>query len=107
MKTNKKKQAAKLVTATALGATVIACSTGCSGVGAMDMFSEADEGRFMMYATPEGMRAYNEGLVGIIADTKASPDKKSGYWQLGEERQKTRRYRLQLPFMKKQKEGGK
>lgn len=97
---------AKLTALAAVGIGIAVYTTGCSGIGATQMFSDAEAGHFLMYGDAEGVRAYNEGLVGLVTDAKASPDVKSGYWQHKDEREKTRRFRFQLPFMKKQPEQG-
>ncbi|RLC80068.1 MAG: hypothetical protein DRI61_06570 [Chloroflexi bacterium] len=55
--------------------------TGCTTFGASQMFEESDSGFVMIAGDAEGVRAYNDGIVGIITDTKATPDVKSSYWQ--------------------------
>lgn len=45
------------------------------------MFGDSDRGFVMLAGDAEGIRAYNDGVNGIISNTKASKDVKSSYWQ--------------------------
>lgn len=74
----RKHQHAKRLAA-ALAAMVTA--TGCTQFGASRMFENSDAGFVMLAGDAEGIRAYNDGVIGLITDTKASPDVKSSYWQ--------------------------
>lgn len=53
----------------------------CTTFGANQMFSDSDRGFVMLAGDAEGIRAYNDGLNGLITNTKASPDIRSSYWQ--------------------------
>lgn len=77
-------------------ACIIAASTmtGCTSFGASQMFADSDQGFVMIAGDAEGIRAYNDGLIGVIADTKASPDVKSSYWQHRESQTQSRVMRL-------------
>ena len=68
--------------------------TGCTTFGAHQMFSDSEAGFVMLAGDAEGIRAYNDGLIGVIADTKASPDVKSSYWQHRESQTQSRVMRL-------------
>ena len=59
---------------------ILTCSA-CTQFGASSMFTDSDRGFVMLAGDAEGIRAYNDGIVGIIADTTASPDIQSSYWQ--------------------------
>jgi hypothetical protein len=88
-----KKQTAyarKLATAVVASLTM----TGCTTFGASQMFTDSDEGFVMVAGNAEGIKAYNDGLIGIITDTKASPDIKSAYWQNREGETNVRTMRL-------------
>jgi len=54
---------------------------GCSSFGAHRMFEDSDAGFVMLAGDAEGIRAYNDGVNGVITNTKSSPDVKSSYWQ--------------------------
>lgn len=77
-------------------ACIIAASTmtGCTSFGASQMFADSDQGFVMIAGDAEGIRAYNDGIIGVIADTKASPDVKSSYWQHREAQTQSRVMRL-------------
>ena len=60
-------------------------SSGCSGVMSHRMFEDSDTGFVLLTGDAEGIRAYNQGLNGLITNTKASPDIKSSYWQVREQ----------------------
>lgn len=74
----KKRELAKKLTAAMIASMAM---TSCTTFGASQMFADSEEGFVMVAGNAEGIRAYNDGLIGIIADTKASPDVKSSYWQ--------------------------
>ena len=57
------------------------CFGGCTSYGAHRMFGSSDQGFVMLAGDAEGIRAYNDGLVGHIVEGKTSPDVKSSYWQ--------------------------
>lgn len=54
---------------------------GCTGITANRMFESSDSGFVMLAGDAEGIRAYNDGLNGLVTNTKSSPDIKSSYWQ--------------------------
>jgi hypothetical protein len=45
------------------------------------MFEGSDNGYLMLNADAEGLRAFNDGMNGLVTNTKSSPDIKSSYWQ--------------------------
>lgn len=57
--------------------------TGCSGP-------------LVIAGTAEGWRAYNDGQIGLVTDGKATPDKKSAYWQSREQETGVKMLRLKL-----------
>ena len=92
-----------------LAAAIVASltATGCTSFGASQMFSDSDEGFVMVAGNAEGIRAYNDGLIGIITDTKSSPDVKSAYWQNREAETSVRTMRLtpRRSWTQQQKDG--
>lgn len=60
---------------------IIALCSACTGFGANQMFTDSDAGFVMLAGDAEGIRAYNDGINGVITNTKSSPDVKSSYWQ--------------------------
>ena len=58
---------------------ILTCS--CTTFGAHQMFGDSDRGFVMLAGDAEGIRAYNDGVNGIITNTKSSKDVKSSYWQ--------------------------
>lgn len=64
---------------------VATTQTGCAGLMGENMFVGDDEGRFLLSADAAGLRAWNDGLNGIITNTKESPDSKSAHWELREQ----------------------
>lgn len=59
----------------------VLCASGCTSFGAHRMFADSETGFVMLAGDAEGVRAYNDGLVGLVEQTKASPDLKTSYWQ--------------------------
>ena len=51
---------------------LLTCS--CTTFGAHQMFGDSDRGFVMLAGDAEGIRAYNDGVNGIISNTKASKD---------------------------------
>lgn len=47
--------------------TALVCMTSCSGV--------------VTFASTEGIRAQNDGTIGLVEQAKADKDKKTAYWQ--------------------------
>jgi hypothetical protein len=45
------------------------------------MFADSDDGFVMLAGNSEGIKAYNDGVIGLATEAKASPDVKSSYWQ--------------------------
>ena len=67
--------------------------TGCTTFGANQMFGDSDRGFVMLAGDAEGIRAYNDGINGVITNTKSSPDVKSSYWQNRDKEVKVRVFR--------------
>ena len=59
--------------------------SGCTSFGASRMFEGSDAGFVMLAGDAEGIRAYNDGLIGHITEGKAAPETKSPYWQTREQ----------------------
>ena len=59
-----------------LGCLAIALS-GCSGLSTLNMGQDS----FVLAGTPEGIQAYNDGIVAHITEARVDPKIKSGYWQ--------------------------
>jgi len=75
---------------------VVLCATGCSSVGVHRMFDSDDNGWVMLSGDAEGVRAYNDGLVGHITEARNNPDVKSAYWQNREKETTVRGLRFQV-----------
>ena len=75
MKSNSKKTTIKAVCLVVLLATMSACGT----------TMHAGDG-FSMYGSPEGIRAYNEGLIGAINEAKTPEGTKGSHYQMVEQR---------------------
>ena len=58
---------------------ITAALTGCTSH--MRMFEDSDNGYVMLTGDAEGIRAYNDGLNGLITNARGNPDIKSAYWQ--------------------------
>jgi hypothetical protein len=67
----------KLVSAVVL----IATQTGCASLMGENMFVGQDEGRLLLSADAEGLRAWNDGVVGLVTEARNNPEQKSSYWQ--------------------------
>ena len=52
--------------------------TGCSGLNRFEMFGEPD---LLLAADAEALEVWNDGVNGIITNTRGNPDQKSSYWQ--------------------------
>ena len=74
----KKRELAKKLAAAVVASMAL---SSCTSFGAHQMFGDSEQGFVMLAGDAEGIRAYNDGIVGIITDTKSSPDVKSSYWQ--------------------------
>lgn len=85
----KRKLLARALAAIAAGSVM----SSCTGVGASNMFSSSERGFVMLAGDAEGIRAYNDGLNGIISNTKASRDVKSSYWQNRDKETEVRKFR--------------
>lgn len=59
-------------------------ASGCTSFGASQMFEDSDSGFVMLAGDAAGIKAYNDGLLGHITETKTSPDVKGPYWQARE-----------------------
>ena len=64
-----------------IGIMAALCFSSCTSYSAHRMFSGSDEGFVMLAGDAEGIRAYNDGLIGHVVEGKTSPDVKSSYWQ--------------------------
>jgi hypothetical protein len=80
------------------------CFGGCTSYGAHRMFSGSDQGFVMLAGDAEGIRAYNDGLVGHIVEGKTSPDVKSAYWQSRERETATKVIQFRSSQQQQQKE---
>jgi hypothetical protein len=65
-------------------------ATSCTSFGAHRMFEDSDAGFVMLAGDAEGIRAYNDGLIGHIEQGKATADKKTAYWQTREQETQVR-----------------
>ena len=88
----KKRELAKKLAAAVVASMAL---SSCTTFGASQMFADSEEGFVMVAGNAEGIRAYNDGIIGVIADTKASPDVKSAYWQNRESETSVRMMRTQ------------
>lgn len=64
-----------------IACSLIATQTGCASLVGESMFTGEDEGRFLLSADAEGIRAFSDGLNGLVTTGKATPDTKDAYWQ--------------------------
>lgn len=87
----KKRELAKKLSAAVIASMAL---SSCTSFGASQMFADSDQGFVVIAGDAEGIRAYNDGLIGVITDTKASADVKSAYWQNREAETQTRALRL-------------
>ena len=62
---------------------------GCTGLVGQSLFTGEGEGRFLLSTDAEGMRAFNDGLNGLVTTGKASPDTQDAYWRERENQTKT------------------
>jgi hypothetical protein len=84
------------------------CFGGCTSYSAHRMFADSDSGFVMLAGDAEGIRAYNDGLVGHITEAKTSPDVKSAYWQTREQETTMKVFKFRAHNEpKKTKEGSK
>jgi len=65
--------------------TVMIVASGCSALSSYRMFEDSDQGYVLLTGDAEGIRAYNDGLNGIITNTKTPGEMKSSYWQSREQ----------------------
>lgn len=86
-------------------AIVVFCS-GCTAMAGEDLFTGQDEGRFLLSADAEGIRAFGDSMNGLITEGKASPDVKSAYWQNADARVEVKKFRM-FGQMKTAKAGAK
>ena len=64
-----------------LCAAIVVVMTGCTSFSANRMFQDSNQGFVMLAGDAEGIRAYNDGLVGHITEARNDPKVKSAYWQ--------------------------
>jgi hypothetical protein len=67
-----------------IGIMAALCFSSCTSFGAHRMFTDSDEGFVMLAGNASGIQAYNDGLLGHIAEAKASADSKGSYFMLRE-----------------------
>lgn len=62
--------------------TIVAVSNiGCASLVGESLFTGEDEGRILISADAEGMKAFGDFANGLVTEGKASPDVKGSYWQ--------------------------
>lgn len=54
--------------------------TGCSSLVGESMFTGKDEGRFLLSADAEGIRAFGDAMNGLVVTGKAAPNVSDSYW---------------------------
>lgn len=69
---------------------LILLATGCTSASSYRMFDSGDSGFVMLSGDAEGIRAYNDGLIGLVTETKNHPENKSSYWQSREKETEVR-----------------
>lgn len=67
---------------------VVLSQTACATFAGESLFTGQDEGRFLLSADAEGMRAFADGMNGLITTGKSAPNVEDSYWnQRGKETQ--------------------
>lgn len=95
---------------TALVAILLLASsqTACTSMVGQSMFTGENEGRLLISADAEGMRAFSDYQTGLVAVGKASPDEKDAHHQLREKQELTKleRVRARLAEIAAKMKGG-
>ena len=63
---------------------IIVPMTGCSSMAGESLFTSDTEGRFLLSADAEGIRAFGDAMNGLVTTGKAVPntaDKPDSYWE--------------------------
>ena len=77
-------------------ASVVLVASGCSSFGVHRMFDNNENGFVMLAGDAEGIRSYNDGLNGLVTNTKTDGSIKSSYWQNREKETSVRALRFQV-----------
>ena len=83
-------------------AALVLSTTACSGVLSNNV-GDGDQGRILIHADTEGMRAFGDTLVGLVNETKSPAEMESAHYQLRKEQVRTRALR----FVPVKRKGGK
>jgi len=75
---------------------VVAIAGLCLLTGCMTGLAQR-EGGFTLVTDAEGLQAWGDSQVGLVNETKASPDTKSSYWQTREQQVKAQSFRIVQP----------
>jgi hypothetical protein len=75
---------------------LITSQTACSSLVGENLFTGEEEGRFLLSADAAGIRAFSDGLNGLVTTGKASPDTKDAYWQRRESGDRVRALKWQF-----------
>lgn len=77
-------------------------TTACSGLMTNNI-GDAENGRILIHADTEGMRAFGDTIVGLVNETKSPPELESAHYKLRKEQVRSRALR----FVPAKKKGGK
>ena len=80
---------------------VIAASTlsSCAGLTQHSIFGSKEGGYVSLNADAAGMQAFSDWNTGVINETRTPEGTKGSYYQLREEQEKQKTFRLKLPKM--------
>lgn len=60
---------------------IISQLTGCASMFGESLFTSDDEGRFLLSADAEGIRAFGDAMNGLVTTGKSAPNVSDSYWQ--------------------------
>jgi hypothetical protein len=62
------------------GMVLVISQTACASLVGESLFTEKEEGRFLLSTDAEGMRAFADGMNGLITTGKSAPNVEDSYW---------------------------
>lgn len=74
---------------------IASSQVGCASLVGESLFTDEQEGRFLLSSDAEGLRAFSDGLNGLIVTGKSTPDTPTDYFDTRREFEKVRVMKFQ------------